>query len=148
MTEDGGEYSGSETYPGMSALGLCDDANPSSDGAPSTHNGGALGERTSAGAGESDRGSGLGLSTSLAIVKSHGGSIHVTARKGTTFQVFLPAQIATDSPQTPPLLPGMPPGNGELILVVDDEEPMRRMMQHILAIHGYRFSSLATARKP
>lgn len=54
MTENGGEYSGSETYPGMNALGLCDDANPSSDGAPSTHNGGALGERTSAGAGESD----------------------------------------------------------------------------------------------
>ena len=56
MTENGGEYSGSETYPGMNALGLCDDANPSSDGAPSTHNGGALGsagERTSAGAGES-----------------------------------------------------------------------------------------------
>lgn len=88
---------------------------------------------------EFGKGSGLGLSTALAIVKSHGGFFHVASEvgKGTTFQVFLPAQIRATSPAPPPT-PEMPKGNGELILVVDDEEIIRRMMQRILEMFGYR----------
>ena len=89
---------------------------------------------------EFGKGSGLGLSTALAIVKSHGGFLQVASEvgKGTTFQIFLPAQTQAASPVTPPSASEMPEGNGELILVVDDEEPMRRMTQQILEAFGYR----------
>jgi len=89
---------------------------------------------------EFGKGSGLGLSTSMAIVKSHGGFIYVASEsgKGTKFQVFIPAQTAIASPaaKTPAL--ERPLGNGELILVVDDEEPMRRITRGILEAFGYR----------
>jgi CheY-like chemotaxis protein len=89
---------------------------------------------------EFGKGSGLGLSSSLAIVKSHGGFIHVASElgKGTTFQIFLPAQmaIAAAAPPSPAL--EMPCGGGELILVVDDEAPMRKMTQQALEAFGYR----------
>jgi CheY-like chemotaxis protein len=89
---------------------------------------------------EFGKGSGLGLSTALAIVKSHGGFLHVASElgKGTTFQVFIPAQTQVASPPTPPPDVERPEGNGELILVVDDEDPMRRMTQQILEAFGYR----------
>ncbi len=88
---------------------------------------------------EFGKGSGLGLSTSLAIVKSHGGFMHVASElgKGTTFQVFLPAQMEISAHATP-TAPAMPVGHGELILVVDDELPMRRMTQQVLEMFGYR----------
>lgn len=89
---------------------------------------------------EFGKGSGLGLPTALAIIKSHGGFLHVASEvgKGTTFQVFLPAQIRVASPAPPPPTLERPEGKGELILVVDDEEPMRRMTQQILEAFGYR----------
>jgi PAS domain S-box-containing protein len=88
---------------------------------------------------EFGKGSGLGLSTSLAIVKSHGGFFHVESEqgKGTTFQVFIPAQTGVASPITSPPVSERLEGHGELILVVDDEEPMRRMTQQILEAFGY-----------
>ena len=89
---------------------------------------------------EFGQGSGLGLPTSLAIVKSHGGFFHVTSELGigTTFQVFIPAQTQAASPAAPPPIPEMPRGSGELILVVDDEAPMRQMTRHVLELFGYR----------
>jgi PAS domain S-box-containing protein len=86
------------------------------------------------------KGSGLGLSTSLAIVKSHGGFLQVATElgKGTTFQVFIPAQHATMPPSAPPTALETPRGRGELILVVDDERPMREMTQRTLESFGYR----------
>ena len=85
-------------------------------------------------------GSGLGLSTSLAIVKSHGGFLRVATEpgKGTTFQVFIPAQNAAMTPSAPPAVLETPWGRGELILVVDDEAPMREMTQRTLETFGYR----------
>ncbi len=89
---------------------------------------------------EFGQGSGLGLSSSLAIVRSHGGFMHVASElgKGTTFQIFLPAQTAIASPAPPAPSLEMPCGDGELILVVDDEAPMRKMTQQILELFGYR----------
>jgi signal transduction histidine kinase/CheY-like chemotaxis protein len=86
------------------------------------------------------RGSGLGLSSSLGIVRSHGGFIDVRTAlgEGTTFQVFLPAQVDADPPLTQPVAPALPRGDGELILVVDDELPMRLMTQRILEAFGYQ----------
>ena len=68
------------------------------------------------------KGTGLGLSTSLGIVKSHAGFISVSSEqgRGTTFKVFLPAvqaDVASSRKEAPPVTRG----NGELVLLVDDE---------------------------
>jgi signal transduction histidine kinase len=67
-----------------------------------------------------ERGTGLGLSVSYAIVKRHGGTITVASEvgRGTTFTIQLPA--ATVSPNHPAEAPPPVPG-GLRILVIDDE---------------------------
>jgi nitrogen-specific signal transduction histidine kinase/ActR/RegA family two-component response regulator len=87
------------------------------------------------------RGTGLGLSTSMAIVRSHGGfiSLYSEPGSGTTFRVFLPANRAELAPsEAPRSVPVMVRGNGELVLVVDDEAPIRRIAQRTLERFGYR----------
>jgi signal transduction histidine kinase len=72
---------------------------------------------------EMGKGTGLGLSTVLGIVKSHGGLVQVQTEvnKGTTFHIYLPAQESAQGGKTEFLEKQLPPGNGELILAVDDE---------------------------
>ena len=89
---------------------------------------------------EVGKGTGLGLSTVHALVRQHHGFIHVYSElgKGTRFKVYLPAQrtvgdgAATRAPEPPPR------GNGELVLVVDDEAPIRTVASRTLQRHGYR----------
>jgi CheY-like chemotaxis protein len=85
------------------------------------------------------KGTGLGLATSRAIVKGHGGFIRAYSdpRAGTRICVFLPAQTVA--------LPRAPAaaarerrtGNGETVLVVDDEGFIRRLAKRTLEAHGY-----------
>jgi PAS domain S-box-containing protein len=86
------------------------------------------------------KGTGLGLSTSLAIVKSHGGFIQVESApgRGATFRVYLPAQVATAAAPAPAAAAELPRGHGELILVVDDEAPVRQVTRRMLEAFGYR----------
>ncbi|MBI3260349.1 MAG: response regulator, partial [Ignavibacteriae bacterium] len=85
-----------------------------------------------------DKGTGLGLSTVLTIIKSHNGFINVYSEvgKGTTFKVYLPAQESAEidivSVNEKQLL-----GNGELILIVDDEESIREITKVTLEANGY-----------
>lgn len=92
------------------------------------------------------QGTGLGLSTSLAIVRSHGGfiSMYSEVGAGTTFRVYLPAS-RTESPSPTPVVapPVIPGGSGELILVVDDEEAIRRVAQRTLERYGYQVITAA-----
>ena len=88
------------------------------------------------------KGSGLGLSSSLGIVTSHDGFIRVQseAGKGAEFQIHLPAQstAATAADEGAKSETIMPRGNGETILVVDDEPPVREITKKTLEAFGYR----------
>jgi len=87
---------------------------------------------------EVGKGIGLGLSTVLGIVKNHGGFLQVLSEvgKGTQFQVYLPAadQTATEVTTETELFRG----NGELILIVDDESAVRQITTASLEEHNYK----------
>ena len=88
---------------------------------------------------EVGKGTGLGLSTVLGIVKNHGGFVKVSSKvgQGTEFQIYLPAIEQTlanpDCEESQ-----LPQGQGELILIVDDEAIVRQTTQTLLEEYGYR----------
>ena len=89
---------------------------------------------------ESGRGTGLGLSTVRGIIENHDGFIEVVTAPGagSSFRIFIPAAEGTtaDGVNTPAR--PLPPGKGELILVVDDERHIRDMTMTMLTRNGYR----------
>jgi two-component system, cell cycle sensor histidine kinase and response regulator CckA len=85
------------------------------------------------------KGTGLGLSTALTIVKGHGGFVTVYSElnAGTRFAVYIPALEESDTLQLSEHLEALA-GNGELILVVDDEASIREITKTSLEAHHYR----------
>ncbi|HTK81844.1 MAG TPA: PAS domain S-box protein [Bacteroidota bacterium] len=89
---------------------------------------------------EVGKGTGLGLSTVLAIAKSHGGFINVYSEhnKGTMFKIYLPITSSEESIQTDSAKSDRPAGQGETILVIDDEAGIREITKETLETFGYR----------
>ncbi|GMV21806.1 MAG: hypothetical protein AMXMBFR57_17550 [Acidimicrobiia bacterium] len=85
------------------------------------------------------QGTGLGLATVYGIVTQAGGRIEVssTPGRGTTMRIYLPREVggAAEVPQAPS--EGIVPGRGERVLVVEDEEALRRIARRILESAGY-----------
>ena len=90
---------------------------------------------------ELSKGTGLGLSTVMVIVKNHDGMINVYSKpgQGTTFIVHLPAmECAIEVGEKLPEALTLPRGNGETILVVDDEASIVAITSQTLQAFGYR----------
>jgi two-component system, cell cycle sensor histidine kinase and response regulator CckA len=85
------------------------------------------------------RGSGLGLATSYGIVKQCGGSIWAYSEPdhGTTFKVYLPrVRAELSAPETKPV--NVTAAGSETLLLVEDDELVRRIAARILVGNGYR----------
>lgn len=83
-------------------------------------------------------GTGMGLSMVHGIVKSYGGKVSVESSvgNGAIFRVYLPVSME-ENPEEPPLPNDDTPSGLERILLVDDEVPITKMMQHMLEHLGY-----------
>ncbi|TVP60258.1 MAG: response regulator [Nodularia sp. (in: Bacteria)] len=84
------------------------------------------------------QGTGLGLSTVIGIIKSHGGFINVYSEvgNGTSFKVYLPAVGGTETLAVEEV--EIPTGHGELILIVDDEPSIQDVTRTSLESHQYQ----------
>ncbi len=89
---------------------------------------------------EVGKGTGLGLATVIGIVKSHGGFLSVQSEigVGTTFLIFIPASGKSESTAKREELGALVGGKGELVLVVDDEMPIRDALVRTLKANGYQ----------
>ncbi len=96
------------------------------------------------------KGTGLGLSVIYGIIKQHNGWIHVYSEpgQGSIFKVYLPAVINREK-QSDIEKAGkkFPKGNGERILIVEDEEMVRSFTRKALAKNGYKVSAAANVNE-
>jgi signal transduction histidine kinase len=84
-------------------------------------------------------GTGLGLATVYGIVRQAGGGIRARSQpgRGTTFEVYVPAAATPGAGAAQVRVRGAARGVGERLLVVEDEPPLRAVLERILRGAGY-----------
>jgi PAS domain S-box-containing protein len=99
---------------------------------------------------EQGKGTGLGLSTVYGIVHQSDGFVRVRSvlGRGTTFDIYLPRaeKPAGGKPTSAPRLP-TPPSGTETILLVEDDDSVRRLAVEILRSNGYTVLEAASPSK-
>lgn len=96
---------------------------------------------------EVGRGTGLGLSTVYGIVKQSGGNIWVYSElgKGTTFRIYLPRFFGSAAPQTASAYVTHKSTGNEVILIVEDDPAVRKLVAAMLSNSGYQTLAAAHA---
>ena len=94
-------------------------------------------------------GSGLGLAQVHGIVKQHGGEIGVKSQagQGTTFTIYLPALPVHPAEAVNRELPPLAKGQGETVLVVEDDRATREALVDSLELLNYRVLAAANGRE-
>jgi CheY-like chemotaxis protein len=89
---------------------------------------------------EPGKGTGLGLSVAYKILQQHQGFIDIKSKvgRGTTLYLGLPLANASEDAGSSAAIDETFKGNGEHILLVDDEEALRNLITERLKIHGFR----------
>lgn len=87
------------------------------------------------------KGTGLGIPTSLGIMRAHGGfmSVYSDVGKGSTFRLYFPADTEVSATvAAAPAVVGVPHGHEETLLLVEDDASVRTVMAATLQAYGYR----------
>jgi two-component system, cell cycle sensor histidine kinase and response regulator CckA len=92
-------------------------------------------------------GTGLGLATVHGVVAQSGGRVLVesTPGEGTTFRVLLPASLQKPESIAPPAPLSSGKGRGERVLVVEDEDAVRRVVSGLLRAHGFEVVAMGSS---
>jgi nitrogen-specific signal transduction histidine kinase len=98
---------------------------------------------------EVGKGTGLGLAMVYGIVKQSDGYIAVdtTVGVGTTFKIFLPCVSDTEDSSRPDDGETLPRRGNETVLLVEDEEGVRKLARLILEMHGYKVLEASSGRE-
>jgi signal transduction histidine kinase/ActR/RegA family two-component response regulator len=95
------------------------------------------------------QGTGLGLSVVYGIVQQHNAFVRVrsTLGEGTTFRIWFPAvSEPQDEPEREGLAQLSTNGEGQRILLIEDEDHVRDMVRLVLEKNGYKVITAATVR--
>jgi len=98
---------------------------------------------------DAGHGTGLGLWTVYNIVQEYGGDIWVSSELGigTTFRIYLPETLRKPSSRTAAARPQALAGNAETVLLVEDEDRVRKLVSAMLGRLGYRVITASGGRE-
>jgi signal transduction histidine kinase/CheY-like chemotaxis protein len=91
-----------------------------------------------------DKGTGLGLSSVYGIVRQSGGAIRLDSEvgRGSSFEIYLPLATHPTTAEIKPTVRAVRSGS-ETVLLVEDEAPVRRIVEEMLTRNGYRVLAAA-----
>jgi CheY-like chemotaxis protein len=96
---------------------------------------------------EPGKGTGLGMATVYGVVRRSGGSVGVYSElgRGTSFKVYFPRAAATEMVVDAPAPVARPRAGTQTVLVVEDEDGLRRLAKRLLQRQGYNVLIAADA---